>query len=635
MNKLKGSRGIVLLFIDIILINISYISALYLRFSKDIPSRHVMEYRHSFIIITLIYIIVLYLFKLYKSLWNYASIDEFLMAIGGCLTGSVLSLLFGVVHKSRLPFTVYGLATILSVMLIVGFRISFRVYRNMLAGISNGNKAEFNKVLVIGAGYAGNSIIKEMKFHKEMNYNPVVIIDDDITKVAHTISGLKIYGDRTKIVEAVNEYNIDIIVIAIPSASNSCREEIINICKQTKCKMKIVPSVYDLLDRRSPLRKMRDVEVEDLLGREPINLDMNGISDYLTGKVVMVTGGGGSIGSELSRQIAGFKPSELIILDVYENNAYDLQNELKFKFPELKLTVLIASVRDKIRMDKIFEKYKPEVIFHAAAHKHVPLMEENPIEAIKNNVFGTLNTVECAHKYGVERFVLISTDKAVNPTNVMGATKRICEMIIQSIDKISNTEFVAVRFGNVLGSNGSVIPLFKKQIAMGGPITLTHKEITRFFMTIPEAAQLVLQAGAYAIGGEIFILDMGKPVKIYDLANDLIRLSGLDPNIDIEIKYIGLRPGEKLYEEVLMDEERTRKTAHKKIFIGQPMDLNFKTLKSELNEMDKIIDKASNQILISRLEKLVPTYKPENNEQNSKEYEDEEISGITQLAEIM
>lgn len=608
MEGLKNSKSAILIFIDMVLINLSFLLALYLRFTKNIPPRHIISYKNSFIMITFIYLLALSAFKLYKSLWHYASIDEFLLAIGGCIIGNVLCLFYGSFIGARLPYSVYILACVFSILLIVGFRISFRVYRRFLIKLRIIDKSELQRALVIGAGESGNMIIKEMQLHYQTNYIPIYVIDDNKSKIGRSISGVKVYGDRNKIIEAVENYDIKTIIIAIPSIDNTNKEAIINICKRTKCKLKIVPGMYDLLNEKTSLSQLRDVEVEDLLGREPVKLDMEGIADYLEDSVVLITGGGGSIGSELARQIAKFNPRKLIILDIYENNAYELQTELRHSCPNLDLKVLIASVKDKQRMENIFEKYRPDVVFHAAAHKHVPLMEDSPYEAVKNNVFGTLTVAECANKYRVNKFVLISTDKAVNPTNIMGTTKRICEMIIQAINEKSETEYVAVRFGNVLGSNGSVIPLFKKQIAHGGPVTLTHREITRFFMTIPEAAQLVLQAGAFARGGEIFILDMGKPVRIYDLACDLIRLSGLEPHKDIKISYTGLRPGEKLFEEVLMDEEGLNSTVHNKIFIGKPLNIQYSLLKRELTELWAIVDKSDTRDLVRKLRKLVPTY---------------------------
>jgi FlaA1/EpsC-like NDP-sugar epimerase len=439
------------------------------------------------------------------------------------------------------------------------------------------------------------------------------LIDDDKLKHGMKVMGIKVYGGKGKIAETALRLSIDEIILAIPSAPKMIQADILNECKKTKCKLQIVPSIYKLINEEISIKDIRDVQIEDLLGREPVKLGIENICGYISNQVVLITGGGGSIGSELCRQIARFQPKQLLILDIYENNAYDLQQELKRKHPELNFKVLIASVRDRARLESIFSTYHPDVVFHAAAHKHVPLMEENPAEAIKNNVFGTLNTAECADKYGARRFVMISTDKAVNPTNIMGATKRIAEMIIQGMDKQSKTEYVAVRFGNVLGSNGSVIPLFKKQIADGGPVTVTHPEINRYFMIIPEAVQLVLEAGSMAKGGEIFVLDMGQPVKIADLARDLIRLSGLEPGVDIEIKYTGLRPGEKLYEELLMAEEGLSATGHEKIHIGKPMDIDMNELKRDLEKLRFKITGPTSE-LIEYVKDLVPTYKAMNEE---------------------
>jgi len=452
-------------------------------------------------------------------------------------------------------------------------------------------------------------IVKEMKLCKEVNYIPLAFIDDDKYKVGTYVAGVKVMGTRDSIVELSKKLGVDEILIAIAAIDGKTKKEIIDICKETGCKVKLIPGIYEIIDGQVKLNKIREVNFEDLLGRDPVKLDMNGISEYIKGRTIMVTGGGGSIGSELCRQIIRFNPKELIVLDNYENNVYELQQEFRRNSICSNIKYVIASVRDKKKLDLIFNKYKPEIVFHAAAHKHVPLMEDNPSEAIKNNVFGTLNLASCADKHKVKRFVMISTDKAVNPTNIMGATKRVCEMIIQSMDKRSETEFVAVRFGNVLGSNGSVIPVFLEQIKNGGPVTVTHKDINRFFMTIPEAAQLVLQAGAYAKGGEIFVLDMENPVKIYDLACDVIRLSGYVPNEDIQIKFIGLRPGEKLYEEVLTEEEGLNQTAHKKIFVGKPTFDDFDTLMVKINEFEEIVEEDNREKIVKKLEELVPTYK--------------------------
>jgi FlaA1/EpsC-like NDP-sugar epimerase len=571
--------------------------------------QYLNNYINNIGIMLLIYTFIFILFGIYKSLWVFAGTDEFLVAIAGVLIAGLLNAVISNLEGKELPFSVHILATVLSTLFVCGFRITFRIYRRILLILGGPVKKEGKRVMVIGAGSVGALILKEMKLHKEINYRPVAVIDDNPLKIGTTISGVKVCGNRYKIQQVAREKMIETIIIAMSALEGDDKKEIIEICKSTGCKLKIVPGVYEIIDDRYLLSKVRDIDVEDLLGRDAIKLEMEGIASYIENKVVMVTGGGGSIGSELCRQVVRFNPKQLIIIDSYENNVYDIQSELISKYPILNLKVLIATIRDKSRLENIFSIFRPELVFHAAAHKHVPLMEDNPSEAVKNNVFGTLNLSECADKYGVQRFIMISTDKAVNPTNIMGATKRICEMIIQSIDKVSQTEFVAVRFGNVLGSNGSVIPLFKKQIANGGPITLTHKEITRFFMTIPESAQLVLQAGAFAKGGEVFVLDMGEPVRIYDLACDLIRLSGLEPEKDIEIRVTGLRPGEKLYEELLMSEEGLGNTRHEKIFIEQPMFCNMEELGIKLKELRKALELENDEELIYKVADIVPTYR--------------------------
>ena len=461
--------------------------------------------------------------------------------------------------------------------------------------------------MVIGAGEAANIIIKEIV---NSNFSTMVIrciIDDDKGKWGRFIQGIKVVGGRDKIIECADIFGIDEIIVAMPSITRSELSEILDICKETSCKLRSLPGMYQLVNGEVSVSKLRDVEVEDLLGRDPIEVDLDSILGYVKGKKVLVTGGGGSIGSELCRQIASHKPAQLIILDIYENSVYDVQQELISKFPELSLVVLIASVRNTNRMNWIFETYKPDIVYHAAAHKHVPLMEASPNEAIKNNVFGTWKTAQAAAMNDVQRFVMISTDKAVNPTNIMGASKRICEMIIQTFNKHYDTEFVAVRFGNVLGSNGSVIPLFKKQIMAGGPVTVTHPDIIRYFMTIPEAVSLVLQAGAYAKGGEIFVLDMGKPVKILDLAKNLIRLSGYHVGEDIKIEFTGLRPGEKLYEELLMAEEGMKETANKLIHIGKPIDIDESKFFIQLKALKEESKNESNDIR-PLIKEIVSTY---------------------------
>ncbi|WP_035291766.1 nucleoside-diphosphate sugar epimerase/dehydratase [Clostridium sp. KNHs214] len=599
----------ILILIDAVLVNLSYILALYFRYNFSTFKNFASNYKNIAIIVTIIYLICFYLFKLYESIWSYASIDEFMLVIGGCLVANLVTMIFLHVSSYGVAYGVSIIACAFSILFIVGFRISFRIYGRFTSILDcNANKNKLKRVMIIGAGAAASIVIREMKNNNQNKYLPVALIDDDNYKVRKNVLGVKVMGTRSDIPRIAKEKAIENIIIAIPSISQKDKKEILDICKETGCKIQIIPSVYEVIDGKTSLNQIRDVDIEDLLGRKSIQLDMKGISDYIKGKCIMVTGGGGSIGSELCRQISKFKPRTLIIFDIYENNAYDIQNELRYKYPKLDLKVLIGSVRDHKRLSYIFNKYSPEVVFHAAAHKHVPLMEDSPMEAIKNNVFGTFNVASCADKFGVERFVLISTDKAVNPTNVMGATKRMCEMIIQSMDKVSSTQFVAVRFGNVLGSNGSVIPLFKKQMAHGGPVTVTHKEITRFFMTIPEASQLVLQAGAFAKGGEIFVLDMGEPVKIYDLACDLIRLSGFEPNKDMHIKISGLRPGEKLYEELLMSEEGLTNTKHEKIFIGKPTFSDIHELKAHIMELSSIIEGDDVEKLILKIGEIVPTY---------------------------
>ncbi|MGU8270968.1 polysaccharide biosynthesis protein [Clostridium perfringens] len=623
MEKEGKVKALFLMSLDTLIIVNSYILAFIIRFNFDF----IMDKRNELIlflpVIVIIYLIMLSIFKMYKSIWTIVGIDEVAFGLIACLiatgiiliTSTIISSIYYIDHITVL------LAGLFIMIFTIGIRVSFRIYRRMISHgrvlLNSSNISNLEKILIIGAGSCGQLIIEEIRKQNPIKQKVIGVIDDNPSKIGTYLRGIKILGNRNKIIAISEEKNIDLILIAMPSVDGKTKKEIIEICQSTRAKVKIIPGMYELIGGKVSLNRMRDIDLRDLLGREEVILDKQGIKDYIENKVVMVTGGGGSIGSELCRQIAKFSPKLLLILDIYENNAYELENELISNFKNLKEKVLIASVRDEKRLENIFYEYKPQVIFHAAAHKHVPLMERNPEEAIKNNVIGTLNVAECAHKYGAERFVLISTDKAVNPTNVMGASKRMCEMIIQAIDKNSNTEFVAVRFGNVLGSNGSVIPLFKKQIEKGGPLTLTHKKITRYFMLIPEAAQLVLQAGAYAKGGEIFVLDMGNPVLIYDLAKDLIKLSGFEPEVDIKIEITGLRPGEKLYEELLMDEEGLRKTSHEKIFIAKPGEYDFEMLKLGVNALKKIADLGDGETLKTALQFIVKTYKRLDTENNS------------------
>ena len=623
MEKEGKVKALFLMSLDTLIIVNSYILAFIIRFNFDF----IMDKRNELIlflpVIVIIYLMMLSIFKMYKSIWTIVGIDEVAFGLIACLiatgiiliTSTIISSIYYIDHITVL------LAGLFIMIFTIGIRVSFRIYRRMISHgrvlLNSSNISNLEKILIIGAGSCGQLIIEEVRKQNPIKQKVIGVIDDNPSKIGTYLRGIKILGNRNKIIAISEEKNVDLILIAMPSVDGKVKKEIIEICQSTRAKVKIIPGMYELIGGKVSLNRMRDIDLRDLLGREEVILDKQGIKDYIENKVVMVTGGGGSIGSELCRQIAKFSPKLLLILDIYENNAYELENEIISNFKNLKEKVLIASVREEKRLENIFNEYKPQVIFHAAAHKHVPLMERNPEEAIKNNVIGTLNVAECAHKYGAERFVLISTDKAVNPTNVMGASKRMCEMIIQAIDKNSNTEFVAVRFGNVLGSNGSVIPLFKKQIAKGGPVTLTHKKITRYFMLIPEAAQLVLQAGAYAKGGEIFVLDMGNPVLIYDLAKDLIKLSGFEPEVDIKIEITGLRPGEKLYEELLMDEEGLRKTSHEKIFIAKPGEYDFEMLKLGVNALKKIADLGDVETLKTALQFIVKTYKRLDTENNS------------------
>ncbi|WP_238882198.1 nucleoside-diphosphate sugar epimerase/dehydratase [Clostridium sp. YIM B02551] len=604
---MKNFKRLLVICIDLFLVNLAYLLAIDLTF-YDSFTEITTIYKQDALAINCIFIVFFTLFKLYDSLWDLTGTDEFLMAVGGSVLAGLFSILYTRFLGNTIPLNVSVIGVVFAICFVLGYRILYRVYRRYMIYAPFKYASGQKRVMIVGAGSAGAMIINEILSRRELKYNPTVIVDDDKSKIGKRISGVTVEGDREDIPRLVKEKEIDLIIIAIPSIDEKNKMEIINLCKNTGCKIQIIPGIYEILKGDATISKIKDVDVEDLLGRDPINLDNKGISDYITNKTVIVTGGGGSIGSELCRQIATFKPKMLIIFDIYENNAYDIQNELKYNYPKLNLKVLIGSVRDSERIEEIFSLYRPDVVFHAAAHKHVPLMEDSPKEAIKNNVLGTYNVALAADKYNASRFVLISTDKAVNPTNIMGATKRLCEMVVQAMDKKSDTEFVAVRFGNVLGSNGSVIPLFKKQISQGGPITVTHKNITRFFMLIPEAAQLVLQAGAFAKGGEIFVLDMGKPVKIYDLACDLIRLSGLEPNRDIKIKVTGLRPGEKLYEELLMSEEGLTNTSHNKIYIGKPSSIEINELETKLEELRRILLEDNHDMIKEKMKQIVPTY---------------------------
>lgn len=574
-NPKKRIRISLLLLYDVMAIFMSEYMALLIRYEfrpDKIKPEHLKLVLEFSVLNILLTVFIFSLFSLYESLWRYASVTELLNLTLACLVSAGVQLIVMYMLEFRMPRSYYVLYFLVLLPMMMAGRFSYRMLRIMKQRLHTITENEKPIVtMVIGAGDAGLAIIKEIQTSYHLNWKVACVIDDSKLKEGNKILGVPIVGGRERIMEAAKKYHVDEIIFAIPTLARSERTKILNICKETGCKLRTLPGIYQLINEEVSISKLREVNIDDLLGREPIHTDLDDILGYVKNQVVLVTGGGGSIGSELCRQIASHEPKQLIILEIYENSAYDIQQELKIEYPKMNLTVLIGSVRNTHRVQQIFRDYRPDLVYHAAAHKHVPLMEESPNEAIKNNVFGTLNTAKAADAYGAKKFILISTDKAVNPTNIMGASKRICEMIIQGLAQTSKTEFVAVRFGNVLGSNGSVIPLFERQILAGGPVTVTDKNIIRYFMTIPEAVSLVLQAGAYAKGGEIFVLDMGEPVKIDDLARNLIKLSGFRPDEDIKIVYTGLRPGEKLYEELLMSEEGLTSTKHKRIFIGKPI----------------------------------------------------------------
>lgn len=604
-------RRFFLFLTDTFLLNACVYLSLIMRFDVGIVSiepQYINNYVDNMLFYTIISLLIFWVFRLYHSLWQYASIAEVYRIAEACIIVEVVHFLSNKIAGNMLPRSCYFNAAIYLIIAICASRFMYRMIRTVLNKYRNIKTS--NNVMIIGAGEATNVIMREIQNSSYLaNSNIACIIDDDRRKVGKYIRGVKVIGTRDKIKEAAKLYDIDEIIFAIPSASNEVKRDILNICKETDCTLKILPGVYQMVDGEINVNSIRNVDVLDLLGRDPIEVDIESIMGYVKDKVIMVTGGGGSIGSELCRQLVSHKPKQLIIFDIYENNAYDIQQELKINYPDANVVTLIGSIRNVSRLESVFAQYKPDIVYHAAAHKHVPLMEVSPDEAVKNNVVGTWNVARMADKYGVKKFVMISTDKAVNPTNVMGATKRICEMIVQTYNEISKTDFVAVRFGNVLGSNGSVIPLFKRQIEAGGPVTVTDPNIIRYFMTIPEAVSLVLQAGAYAKGGEIFILDMGEPVKIDDLAKNLIRLSGYTLGVNMEIKYTGLRPGEKLYEELLMKEEGLQETDNKLIHIGKPIEFDKENFFDNLEKLKEEAYSETGNIRES-LKKVVDTYHP-------------------------
>ena len=608
--QLLVPRIAMLVCLDILVINLSAFLALFIRYEFDFATMQLggfLETMNQWAIPNTVMVLILFaLLRLYNSLWGFAGADELLHIFIATVLAAAVQFVFIYTETVALPRSFPVLFAMLLFVATTLVRFSYRFARRLRIRLS---QTAQQRTMLIGAGQAGALVLREFKSSHFSRNKVVCIIDDDPGKKGRRLMGVSIIGGRALIEAAVDKYNISEIILAIPTLPTQVKKEIWEICSRTGCKFKQMPGIYQLANGDVSIQAIRDIDIEDLLERDVVKVDMGGLSELIKDKTVLVTGGGGSIGSELCRQLATFQPKELVIFDIYENNAYAIEQELRANYPQLTTHVLIGSVRDEKRIHRVMDTFRPSIVYHAAAHKHVPLMETAPLEAVKNNVFGTLNTAKAADKYGVEHFVLISTDKAVNPTNVMGASKRICEMIVQSLAETSKTCFAAVRFGNVLGSNGSVIPLFREQIRKGGPVTVTHPDITRFFMTIPEAVSLVLQAGAFARGGEIFVLDMGHPVKISDLARNMIRLSGFEPDADIPIVYTGLRPGEKLYEELLMDEEGLTKTANDLIYIGHKINFDQTHFVEGLQGLHEL-EEGQDTLLRSRLRSLVPTYAP-------------------------
>ena len=621
LRSLSKYRNLILIVMDVLCIIAAYyvgtvlITDQFTNFSEYYRKRATT----TIILSIIVYLIVFFITKRYKNIIRYEDGNDYIIYVFLCVFSSlIVSLIKKVFNLFAVSIKLNVLAGIIISVMMIGYRIVIRyilVNDVVNKGIINKSKNKQENLLIIGAGNAAHEMIKTINSNLKENYNIIGIIDDNDRRKNYTVAGVKILGNRNDIVRICKENDVDLIFFSIARIDNENKKEILNICQQTNAKVRVLPGIREIIRNKNLIDNLRNVEIEDLLGRDPIRLDNKNIENLIKDNTILVTGGGGSIGSELCRQIMKYKPSRLVMVDIYENSLYDIELELKSKYPKAKIDAIVASIRDKERINEIFDKYRPYLVFHAAAHKHVPLMENSPIEAIKNNVFGTYNVVNSCDKYNVKRFILISTDKAVNPTNIMGATKRVCEMIVQAKAKNSKTEFAAVRFGNVLGSNGSVVPLFKKQIEKGGPVTVTHKDITRFFMTIPEAVELVLQAMTYAKGGEIFVLDMGEPVKIYDLAVSLIKLSGYVPNEDIKIEFTGLRPGEKLYEEILMNEEGLEKTAHDQIYVAAPMNISMEKLENKLDILEKIIENEDTELdrIKDTMKKVVPTYKKNDN----------------------
>ena len=614
-NKMKKRAKPILIFImiavDAFVVNLAGFGALFTRFEFDyfvlVASGFLDNFKSLMLFATVATILIFALFRLYSTVWAYAGVGELLRIITACILSVSAEMIYAFIFHIRMPRSYMLMKLLFFITAVCVIRFANRITRMF----TSTTLKKQTRTMLIGAGRSGDVVVRELKNSVYSENKIVCIIDDDKMKQGRFLNGIKVVGGREKIVESCEKYNVEEIIVAMPTATALQKREIINICQKTNCQIMTLPGIYQLANGEVDIQKIRKVDVEDLLGRDSIRINLDEISGYIKNKTVLVTGGGGSIGSELCRQISKYEPKELIIFDIYENNAYQIQQELRRSYPDLNLTVLIGSVRDRERVNDLFAKYRPDLVFHAAAHKHVPLMEDSPAEAIKNNVFGTFNVATAASEYGAEKMVLISTDKAVNPTNVMGASKRMCELIIEMMNDNSDTEFVAVRFGNVLGSNGSVIPLFKKQIEHGGPVTVTHKDIIRYFMTIPEAVSLVLQAGSYAKGGEIFVLDMGDPVRIDDLARNMIKLSGFEPDVDIKVEYTGLRPGEKLFEELLLNTEGIEKTPNDLIFIGHPSKVSKEELLSHLDVL-KNAEKMTQDELRNEIHSIVKEFNDEN-----------------------
>lgn len=604
-------KSIKLALVDVVFIMLAFMSAQFLKFGAVALREYSELYSVTLLVLVITHLIVYYVFGLYKRIWEVAGFTDYILIVLATFANSVVAFMISTFPQFKISFTTLTIFELILFLFLLASRFSFRIFNRLVNGKVQPRVGRLKRVLIIGAGDAATMVLKEIEKTPSLNLEVLGLIDDNPNKRGKKVRGVYVIGSREDIKSIVESRGIEEVIFAIPSMSESDKTEILNLISETKVKVKTMPGIYELVNKGVNLSSLREIEITDLLGRKEITQNVDEISHYIKNKTILVTGGGGSIGSELCRQISGFSPKKLVILDIYENTTYDIQLELMRNFPLMNLDVIISSVRDSEKINEVFQEIKPDIVFHAAAHKHVPLMERSPAEAIKNNVFGTINVAKAAIENGVQKFIFISTDKAVNPTNIMGASKRLCEMIIQTFNKYSeSTEFVAVRFGNVLGSNGSVIPVFKKQIEKGGPVTVTHKDITRYFMTIPEAVSLVLQAGYYARGGEIFILDMGQPVKIYDLAVNMIKLSGYEPHTDIKIEFTGLRPGEKLYEELLMDEEGIQNTPNHLIHVGKPIEINEKEFKKQLEHLKQVIidNEDKPDVIKKEVSKIVTTY---------------------------